>query len=511
MARVLFLGFSVTAAWILTRNQRRGAWSLRAVPAGYRLALVGVGLAMVAVAGDTVWHTLFGGEPGAGPADLAVPPGAVHRGVPAGQLGAAGGVVGAEPGAGAGAAGVLAGGAVDHAGGGHDGLLLPARVAGGAAGLVPAGAPSGETAQVYELLGLLAHNLLFVAPVLLLLLRWQTPLGTFTVMAGSVALLLATQTGLGLVGLAGAAVLGGAAADVAVTLLRPSPQRRWAARAVAVIAPAVYWTSHFALLGAGYGVRWELEIWLGSVVWACLSGLTLALLMWPPAVPLTAWNRGRAASPENRDADANARANGREVTSMTATATNETAASMHERFEATALPLHDSIYRANLRMTGDPVMAQDLTQETYLRAFRAFDSFQAGTNCRAWMLQISHNLFCRDYRGRKRITYRSAADDDVDVLAQFRADVPNPEEEALRQLDREALRRAISKLPEPYRVAVTLVELQGLSCEEAAAVMGTPKGTVLSRLFRARERLRRLLLSEFGRSRTLVPSSAQNS
>jgi RNA polymerase sigma-70 factor (ECF subfamily) len=104
--------------------------------------------------------------------------------------------------------------------------------------------------------------------------------------------------------------------------------------------------------------------------------------------------------------------------------TTETAASIHERFEATALPLHDSIYRANLRMTGDPVMAQDLTQETYLRAFRAFDSFQAGTNCRAWMLQISHNLFCRDYRGRKRITYRTAADDDVDVLAQFRADVP---------------------------------------------------------------------------------------
>ena len=65
---------------------------------------------------------------------------------------------------------------------------------------------------------------------------------------------------------------------------------------LAVIAPAVYWTSHFALLGAGYGVRWEPEIWLGSVVWACLSGLTLALLMWPPAVPLTAWNRGRAAS-----------------------------------------------------------------------------------------------------------------------------------------------------------------------------------------------------------------------
>jgi RNA polymerase sigma-70 factor (ECF subfamily) len=73
------------------------------------------------------------------------------------------------------------------------------------------------------------------------------------------------------------------------------------------------------------------------------------------------------------------------------------------------------------------------------------------------------------------------------------------------------LQRALAKLPEPYRVAVTLVELQGMSCEEAASVMGTPKGTVLSRLFRARERLRRLLLSEFGRARTVVPLPAQNS
>ena len=177
----------------------------------------------------------------------------------------------------------------------------------------------------------------------------------------------------------------------------------------------------------------------------------------------------------------------------------ETATSLYERFEATALPLHDTIYRANLRMTGDPVAAQDLTQETYLRAFRSFASFQAGTNCRAWLLQIAHNVFCRDYRGRRRLTYLTASDDEVDVLAQFRADEPNPEEQTLRQLDREALRRALAKLPEQYRVAVTLVELLGLSCEEAAAVMGTPKGTVLSRLHRARGRLRRLLFAEFGR------------
>ena len=292
---VLFLGFSVTAAWILTRNQRRGAWSLRAVPAGYRLALVGVGLAMVAVAGDTVWHTLVGGGQGLGrlisPFHLVLFTGACLLVSSALRAAWSGPSPARVPGLRVFWPVVLSTTLV---------VAMTAfffqHVSPVAAALLPGGSPSAETAQVYELLGLLAHNLLFVAPVLLLLLRWQTPLGTFTVMAGSVALLLATQTGLGLIGLAGAAVLGGAAADVAVTLLRPSPQRRWAARAVAVIAPAVYWTSHFALLGAGYGVRWEPEIWLGSVVWACLSGLTLALLMWPPAVPLTAWNRGRAAS-----------------------------------------------------------------------------------------------------------------------------------------------------------------------------------------------------------------------
>jgi hypothetical protein len=298
---LLYLGFAVTAGWILTRNQRRGAWSLQAVPPGYRLALVGMGLAMVAVAGDAVWHTIYGEEQGLArlisPFHLVLFTGACLLVSSALRAAWSGPTSAAVPGL-----RVFWPVALST-------TLVVAMTAfffqyvspvvawrrPGLAGL-PAGSPFAETVQVYDLLGLLVHNLLFVAPVLLLLLRWQTPLGTFTVMAGSVALLLATQTELGLVGLVGAAVLGGAAADVSVSLLRPSPQRRWAARAVAVIAPAVYWTAHFALLKAGYGVTWELEIWLGSVVWASLSGLSLALLMWPPAVPLTAWNRGRAAA-----------------------------------------------------------------------------------------------------------------------------------------------------------------------------------------------------------------------
>jgi hypothetical protein len=280
---VLVAALGVTAWWILTCEQRPGDWSPRAVPAGYRLALVGVGLGMLGVAGDAVWHAQYGVEQGV--ARLVSP---FHLVLLAGVC-------------------LLGGSMLRAAWSGPS----PARVPGLKAfwpvvlsvsvvvavtarffqDVSPLGA---GTAQVD---GLLLHNLLFIAPVLLLLLRWQTPLGTFTVMAGSVALLLATRTGLGLVGLAGAAVLGGAAADVAVALLRPSPQRRWAARAVGVIAPAVYWSAHFALLTVGYGAGWEPARWLGSVLWACLSGFALAWLMWPPPVPLTAWNRGRGRPP----------------------------------------------------------------------------------------------------------------------------------------------------------------------------------------------------------------------
>jgi hypothetical protein len=296
---VLYAGFAATAAWILTRHQRRGAWSLRAVPPGYRLALVGMGLAMVALAGDAVWHTLYGTEQGLArlisPFHLVLFTGACLLVSSALRAAWSGPTSARVPGLRAFWPVVLSTTLVVAMTAFFFQYVSPL-VAWRRPGLaaLPAGSPFAETVQVYELLGLLVHNLLFLAPVLLLLLRWQTPLGTFTVMSGTVALLLATQTELGLVGLVGAAVLGGAAADVAVHLLRPSPERRWAARSVAVIAPAVYWTSHFALLKAGYGVTWELEIWLGSVVWASLSGLSLALLMWPPAVPLTAWNRGRA-------------------------------------------------------------------------------------------------------------------------------------------------------------------------------------------------------------------------
>ena len=169
--------------------------------------------------------------------------------------------------------------------------------------------------------------------------------------------------------------------------------------------------------------------------------------------------------------------------------------STSQRFEATALPFLDVVHDSALRLTGDPSAAQDLTQETFLRAYRSFGSFQPGSNCRAWLLRIAYNLFCNDYRRRRRLP-NAAVPGGVDPLEELAAPEPGPEEQALRMLDSEALHRALARLPEEFRTAVTLVDIHGLSCGEAAEVMGTPRGTVLSRLHRARERLRRLLVPD---------------
>jgi RNA polymerase sigma-70 factor, ECF subfamily len=176
--------------------------------------------------------------------------------------------------------------------------------------------------------------------------------------------------------------------------------------------------------------------------------------------------------------------------------TNVTKQSTADRFEAVALPFIDVVYDSALRLTGDPTAAQDLTQDTFLRAFRAFDSFEPGSNCRAWLLRIAYNAFCNDYRKRRRFPQAHPVDDEADLLAEQPTEHPGPEEQTLRLLDQEALHRALAQLPEDFRMAVTLVDIHGLTCAEAAQVMGTPRGTVLSRLHRARGRLRRLLLPE---------------
>jgi RNA polymerase sigma-70 factor, ECF subfamily len=167
-------------------------------------------------------------------------------------------------------------------------------------------------------------------------------------------------------------------------------------------------------------------------------------------------------------------------------------------FEATAVPHMDTLYDAALRLTGDRAAAQDLTQETMLRALRSFQTFKPGTNCKAWLLRIQYNLFCTQYRKNRRLplVWLDSSEEPSVEPASFE---PGPEEQAVREMDRESVRRAIALLPEDFRVAVTLVDIHGLSCAEAATVMGVPRGTILSRLHRARRRLERLLTPELGR------------
>lgn len=158
-----------------------------------------------------------------------------------------------------------------------------------------------------------------------------------------------------------------------------------------------------------------------------------------------------------------------------------------ERFSATALPFMRNVYGAALRMCGKPDVAEDITQETLLRAYRTFDSFQPGTNCKAWLLTIMRsvliNLYHHDQRRPETALDAMAADADVfatndDQITAFIDRVPTPEIEA-----------ALAALPEDFRAAVLLVDIEELSYEEASQVLQCPVGTVRSRLSRARRLL----------------------
>ena len=170
-----------------------------------------------------------------------------------------------------------------------------------------------------------------------------------------------------------------------------------------------------------------------------------------------------------------------------------------EGFEAATVPHMNTLYDAAVRLAGDHATAQDLTQETYLRALRSFATFEAGSNCRAWLLRIQYNLFCTQYRRGRRMPLVWLDEGEPHPALELPSDEPGPEEQTVRELDRDAVRRAIARLPEDFRIAVTLVDINGLTCAEAATVMDVPRGTILSRLHRARRRLEAMLLPELGR------------
>ncbi|MEP6912339.1 MAG: sigma-70 family RNA polymerase sigma factor [bacterium] len=159
------------------------------------------------------------------------------------------------------------------------------------------------------------------------------------------------------------------------------------------------------------------------------------------------------------------------------------------RFELTAVPCLADVYRVARQMS-DENRAQDLVQETYLRAWKYFHTFEQGTNCRAWLLRILHNVWADQWR-QPRLEIPLIPSDEASIEPYY-----DWEDEFLKEEFSQGLARALSQLPDMYRWAILLVDVEELSYQEAALVMNCPIGTVMSRINRGRRTLTRLLRGE---------------
>ena len=182
-------------------------------------------------------------------------------------------------------------------------------------------------------------------------------------------------------------------------------------------------------------------------------------------------------------------------TGTSAIRTDESDEELAQRFERDAMPLLDQLYGAALRMTRNPADAEDLVQETYIKAFQGLRSYKPGTNLKAWLYRILTNAYINNYRKAQRRPAEYATDDITDsqiaeTASHTSIGLRSAEVEALEKLPDEEIRDALMSLKEDYRMVVYYADVEGLPYKEIAEIMGTPIGTVMSRLHRGRKQLR---------------------
>ncbi len=178
------------------------------------------------------------------------------------------------------------------------------------------------------------------------------------------------------------------------------------------------------------------------------------------------------------------------------------------RFAERAMEHMPALYTAALRMTRNAADAEDLVQETYLKAYRGFDSFDEGTNLRAWLYRILTNTYINSYRAAKRRPEVNDVEDVEDLYLYHRLSTRDgsgrsAEDEALAGFTDDEVKSAIEALPDAFRIAVLLADVEGFSYKEIAEITDVPIGTVMSRIHRGRRALQKTL-AEFAQARGLV-------
>ncbi len=176
---------------------------------------------------------------------------------------------------------------------------------------------------------------------------------------------------------------------------------------------------------------------------------------------------------------------------------------LRESFETTALPYTDAVYNKAYRLTQNREEARDLVQETFLRAYRTFSNFTPGTNCRAWLFKITYSIFVNRYRKVQRQPQQVSMDELEEKFHVALADLKHDgREDVLNSFDWKELEvdKALGSLSEEFRSTILLVDVEGLTYDEAADVLECPVGTVRSRLFRARKELF-VSLAEYARGK----------